>query len=137
MELVDRQFSIIEEILSDLCEGNIDAIQEDYVVFSPLCVITYEPSQCKWFISFDLSIVTDIRLSATFAIIMQLFWEKGVPVYIAEAYHSIFDENGLHIYDLWESEIYDTMNDSKEDYETVKANLIEFYKNQGIKENIH
>ena len=137
MELVDRQFSIIEEILSDLCEGNIDIVQEDHVIFSPLCVINYEPESKKWFISFDLSIVTDKRLSCTFAIIMQLFWEKSVPVYIAEAYHSIFDDEGFLIIDLWESEIYETMNESGEDYETVKANLIEFYKNHGIKDSIH
>ncbi len=137
MEIVDKQFKILEEVLSDICEGQIDAIQGDYVIFSPFCVITYEPESKKWLISFDLSIITDKRLSCTFAIIMQLFWEKSVPVYIAEAYHSIYDDNGFHIEDLWESEIYETMNESGEDYETVKANLIEFYKNQGIRDNIH
>lgn len=137
MEIVNKQFKILEEVLCDICEGQVDSVQEDYVIFSPLCIISYESVAGKWFISFDLSIVNDVRLSCTFAILMQLFWERQIPVLVAEAYHSVYDDSGFHVEDLWESEIYETMNDSKQDYETVKANLIEFYKNQGIRENIH
>ncbi len=135
---IDRQFSLIVEILDRICEGCIEAIQEDYVVLTPLGSVTYEDTEDKWYFSFDLSCVTEVRHTASFALILLSFWEKNIPMFISESYYSLYDKEGFHIYALWESEIYQTMQDSGDDnYEIVKSNLIEFYQNQGIKDNIH
>ncbi len=84
------------------------------------------------------SIATDIRHSASFTLIILSFWDQDIPMYIAEVYHSIFNDDGSHIHDLWESEIYDAMEASQnEDYNIVKEQLIEFYKKSYDKDKLN
>ena len=137
---IDRQFSLITEILSKLFDGCIDVVQEDgeYGVFTSIGSVVYDHGEQNWYVSFDFSSVNEIRHALFFSIVLVSLWEYNTPVFISEPYHSVYDNEGNHIYDLRESEIYETMQDSGEDnYEIVKEHLKEFYRSGGIRDHIH